>query len=419
MTDTTSAPTQTPTQTDESVEEFAARARNWLAENMPRIDPDNPPEADRGEEAPWLRARELQRMLWDGGFAGICFPREYGGLGLPIAYQKAFDNESRNHELPIILNTPTFTICAATILDTGSEAQKLQHISGALRGDEVLVQLLSEPSGGSDLAGVITRADRVGDKWVINGAKTWSTSAFAADYGLMLARTDWDAPKHEGLTMFLVPINSPGITLRRIKQVNGSVEFCEEFFDNLELGDDAVVGGVGEGWHVASRQLYHERRAVGGGSEFASGIGAEGKTDVPIDYVALLEKSGQSDNERARERAGRALVHRAVREQLIDHVYHGVLDGSLPPAAGSIIRVTHAETHHLEFDTALAITGSAGVVDVDNDLIRYGERYLSRQTAALGGGTTEIARNIIGERILGFPREYAADRGVPFKEVKH
>ena len=419
MTDTTSAPTQTPTQTDESVEEFAARARNWLAENMPRIDPDNPPEADRGEEAPWLRARELQRMLWDGGFAGICFPREYGGLGLPIAYQKAFDNESRNHELPIILNTPTFTICAATILDTGSEAQKLQHISGALRGDEVLVQLLSEPSGGSDLAGVITRADRVGDKWVINGDKTWSTSAFAADYGLMLARTDWDAPKHEGLTMFLVPINSPGITLRRIKQVNGSVEFCEEFFDNLELGDDAVVGGVGEGWHVASRQLYHERRAVGGGSEFASGIGAEGKTDVPIDYVALLEKSGQSDNERARERAGRALVHRAVREQLIDHVYHGVLDGSLPPAAGSIIRVTHAETHHLEFDTALAITGSAGVVDVDNDLIRYGERYLSRQTAALGGGTTEIARNIIGERILGFPREYAADRGVPFKEVKH
>ena len=280
------------------------------------------------------------------------------------------------------------------------------------------MQLLSEPSGGSDLAGVITRADRKGDKWVINGAKTWSTSAFAADYGLMLARTDWDVPKHEGLTMFLVPINSPGITLRRIKQVNGSVEFCEEFFDNLELGDDAVVGEVNEGWHVASRQLYHERRAVGGGSEFASGIGAEGKTDVPIDYVALLEKTGQTDNERARETAGRALVHRAVREQLIDHVYHGVLDGSLPPAAGSIIRVTHAETHHLEFDTALAIAGSAGVVDGGNDLIRYGERYLSRQTAALGGGTTEIARNIIGERVLGFPREYAADRGVPFNQVK-
>ena len=128
---------------------------------------------------------------------------------------------------------------------------------------------------------------------MINGAKTWSTSAFAADYGLMLARTDWDVPKHEGLTMFLVPIDSPGITLRRIKQVNGSVEFCEEFFDNLELGDDAVVGEVNGGWQVASRQLYHERRAVGGGSEFASGIGAEGKSDVPIDYVACYRPPGK------------------------------------------------------------------------------------------------------------------------------
>ena len=234
----------------------------------------------------------------------------------------------------------------------------------------------------------------------------------------MLARTDWEVPKHEGLTMFLVPIDSPGITLRRIKQVNGSVEFCEEFFDNLELGDDAVVGEVNGGWQVASRQLYHERRAVGGGSEFASGIGAEGKSDVPIDYVALLQATGQADSERAREIAGRALVHRAVREQLIDHVYHGVLDGSLPPAAGSIIRVTHADTHHLEFDSVLALSASSGVVDVGDGLIRYGERYLSRQTAALGGGSTEIARNIIGERVLGFPREYAADRGVPFNQVK-
>jgi alkylation response protein AidB-like acyl-CoA dehydrogenase len=414
MTETASAQAEMT----ESVEEFAARARAWLADNMPSIDPNDPPEHDRGEEQPWLRARELQKKLYEGGFAGICFPKEYGGLGRPIAYQKAFDNESRGYELPVILNTPTFTICAATILDTGSEEQKQQHISAALRGEEVLVQLLSEPSGGSDLAGVITRADRVGDKWVINGAKTWSTSAFAADYGLMLARTNWDVPKHEGLTMFLVPIKSPGITLRRIKQVNGSVEFCEEFFDNLELGDDAVVGEVNGGWHVASRQLYHERRAVGGGSEFASGVGAEGKSDLPIDYVALLKQTGQADSEHARVLAGRALVHRAVREQLIDHVYHGVLDGSLPAAAGSIIRVTHAETHHLEFDTALAITGSSAVVDGGDDLLRFGERYLSRQAAALGGGTTEIAKNIIGERVLGFPREYAADRGVPFNQVK-
>lgn len=411
MTETTAVQT-------ESVVEFAARARKWLAENIPSIDPNDPPDADRGEEAPWQRARELQRKLWEGGFAGICFPREYGGLGLPIEYQRAFDIESRSYEMPIILNTPTFTICAATILDMGSEAQKRTHIGGVLRGDEVLVQLLSEPSGGSDLAGVITRAERRGDTWVINGAKTWSTSAFAADYGLMLARTNWDVPKHEGLTMFLVPINAPGITLRRIKQVNGSVEFCEEFFDGLELGDDAVVGQVNDGWAVASRQLYHERRAVGGGSEFASGIGAEGKTDLPTDYVELLERIGQPDNERLQEMAGRALVHRAVQEQLIDHVYHGVNDGTLPPTAGTIIRISHAETINLEIDTTLAIAGSAGVVDAGDGLFAYGERYLSRQTASLGGGTTEVGRNVIGERVLGFPREYAADKGVPFNQVK-
>jgi alkylation response protein AidB-like acyl-CoA dehydrogenase len=414
MTDTTSARTETA----ESVDEFATRARAWLADNMPLVDPANPPAADRGKEEPWLRARELQRKLHDGGFAGICFPREYGGLGLPYEYQKAFDNESRDYEMPVILNTPTFTICGATLLDTGTEVQKRQRIPAFLRGDEILVQLLSEPSGGSDLAGVITRADRRGDKWIVNGAKTWSTSAFAADYGLLLARTNWEVPKHEGLTMFLVPINSPGITMRRIKQVDGGDEFCEEFFDNLELGDDAVVGAVNDGWAVASRQMYHERRAVGGGSEFASGIGAEGETDQPPDYVGLLEATGQTDSERAREMAGRALVRRAVQEQLVDHVYHAVLDGSLPPAAGSIIRIAHAEHTQFEIDTALALVGSAGVVDDGSGLSRFGIRFLSRQTASLGGGTNEIARNIIGERVLGFPREYAADRGVPFNQVK-
>ncbi|MDT5142986.1 MAG: hypothetical protein QOI79_2340 [Mycobacterium sp.] len=409
-----------PTRITESAAAFAERARAWLAATMPRIDdPNDPPYADRGDEESWQHVRALQRRLYDGGFAGICFPTEYGGLGLGIEYQKAFDAESAGYELPLILNTPTFTICCATILDTGSEELKRQHISAALRGDEVLVQLLSEPSGGSDLAGVITRAERRGDTWVINGAKTWSTGAFAADYALLLARTNWDVPKHEGLTMFLVRMDSPGITLRRIKQVNGSTEFCEEFFDDLELSDDDVVGEVDKGWEVASRQLYHERRAVGGGSEFASGSGAENNQEQSPDYHAMVRATGQADNDRVREAAGRALTHRAVWEQLIDHVYRGVLDGSLPPTSGSLIRLFQAEEVALEIDTALAIAGDAGVVDGPARQLAVGERYLSRQTAALGGGTTEMARNVIGERILGFPREFAADRGVPFNQVKH
>jgi alkylation response protein AidB-like acyl-CoA dehydrogenase len=280
----------------------------------------------------------------------------------------------------------------------------------------VLVQLLSEPSGGSDLAGVITRAERDGDRWVINGAKTWSTSAFAADYGLCLARTNWDVPKHDGLTMFLIPIKHPAITLRRITQLNGSTEFCEEF---LDVGDDAVVGEVNDGWAVASRQLYHERRAVGMGSEFASGSGSEGGRATPVNYAELAKSIGQADNERVQQMAGRALVHRAVSDQLGGHVYRSVRDGTLPPTGGTLIRLFHAETVTLEMDTGLAITGTAGVVGADGEGLQVGLRYLARQAVCMGGGTIEMARNVIGERVLNFPREYAADRGVPFNQVRH
>jgi alkylation response protein AidB-like acyl-CoA dehydrogenase len=412
------APRPTTTTSEESVEQFAARAAEWLAENMPRIDPADPPRPDRSLQETWQRARDLQARLYAGGFAGICFPREYGGLGLTYDYQKAFDAQTRGYEMPIILNNPTFSICSATILDTGTEEQKRQHIPAVLRGDEVLVQLLSEPSGGSDLAGLITRADRRDGTWVINGAKCWSSSAFAADYGLMLARTDWTVPKHDGLTMFLVPMDSPGLTLRRIKQVNESDDFCEEFFDDLALGDDAVLGEVNGGWAAASCLLQHEKRTVGGGSEFASGIGNSGTSDQPADYAALARATGQADDVRVHELAGRALVRRTVRDQLIEHVSAAIRNESLPPAAVSLIRVFSAEAHQFEVDTAMTIAGTAAVVDDGDGLFDINEPYLMRQAGSLGGGTTEIARNVIGERLLGFPREQTADRGVAFKDVR-
>jgi alkylation response protein AidB-like acyl-CoA dehydrogenase len=402
----------------ESVEEFRSRARAWLAENMPRLDPAKAALLERDEEASWQRARELQKTLYDGGFAGICFPPEYGGLGLSYEYKKAFDAESLAYETPILLNVPSFAICCATILDVGSEEQKRTHIHAALRGDQILVQLLSEPSGGSDLAGVITRAERRDGRWIINGAKTWSTWAFAADYGLCLARTNWDVPKHDGLTMFLVPLRHPGITINRIRQVNGSVEFCEEFLDDVGVGDDAVVGEPGKGWEVASRQLYHERRTMGDGSEYTCGPGIAEAEDVSIDLMSLVDRINEGESERVQQMVGRALVHRAVHGQLSDHVYHAVANGSLPPAAGSIIRLYMAEVHDAETDTAHAIAGSSAMVEDEAKLLDIGTRYLGRQIASIGGGTTEMARNVIGERVLNFPREYAADRGVPFKQVR-
>lgn len=404
--------------TDETVAEFRHRARAWLAENMPRQGPAEAALLERDAQVSWHRARELQKTLYDGGFAGICFPREYGGLGLGYEYKKAFDAEAQGYETPLLLNVPSFAICCATILDMGSEEQKRAHISAALRGDEVLVQLLSEPSGGSDLAGVITRADRRDGRWIINGAKTWSTWAFAADYGLCLARTDWDAPKHEGLTMFLVPLAHPGITINRIRQINGSIEFCEEFFDDVEVGDEAVVGEPGKGWEVASRQLYHERRSMGDGSEYTSGPGISEAEDVSIDLLALAEKTNQRDDERVGEMIGRVLVYRTVARQLSEHVFHAVARAALPPTAGSIIRLQMAAVHDVEIDTAIAVAGTSAVVEDDAELLDIGIRYLGRQIASIGGGTTEMARNVIGERVLNFPREYAADRGVPFNQVR-
>ena len=389
-----------------------------MAANLPRLDPGNPAIRTRDGEDTWVRARELQRILWGGGFAGICFPREYGGLGLSYEYKKAFDAESLAYETPLILNVPSFAICCATILDMGSEEQKRRHIRAALRGDEVLVQLLSEPSGGSDLAGVITRADRRDGRWIINGAKTWSTWAFAADYGLCLARTDWALPKHDGLTMFLVPLRHPGITINRIRQVNGSTEFCEEFFDDVDVGDDAVIGEPGKGWEVASRQLYHERRTMGDGSEYTSGPGIAEAQDVSIDLMSVAHSAKQGGSDRVRDLVGRALVHRAVHGQLSEHVFHAVASGALPPAAGSIIRLYMAAVHDVETDAALEVAGSAAVVEDEAGLLDVGTRYLGRQIASIGGGTTEMARNVIAERVLNLPREYAADRGVPFNQVR-
>jgi len=213
-------------------------------------------------------------MLWDGGFAGICFPKEFGGLGLTIEHQHAFTEESLPYEMPLHLNVPHFSILGATLVDFGTDEQKAKYLPPMLKGEQQWVQFLSEPTGGSDLAGCLTRAERDGDEWVMNGSKIWSTAAMSATHAMCLARTDWDAPKHRGLTMFIMEIHQEGVQVDPIKQVNGSLEFCQEFFDDVRLPPDSVVGEVNDGWTVALALLAHERNAVGGGSPYVSGRAA-------------------------------------------------------------------------------------------------------------------------------------------------
>ncbi|MEW2622494.1 acyl-CoA dehydrogenase family protein [Streptomyces sp. NPDC048106] len=405
---------------NESVEAFRARARDWLAATLPRRLDRVAADTVEDDSHEWERARELQKTLYEGGFAGICFPTEYGGLGLGEEYQKAFTEESEGYELPLLLNVPSFAICAATLLETGSEEQKRERIGAAIRGEEIMCQLLSEPSGGSDLAGLITRAEPDGDGWVLNGAKTWSTSAYAADWGLCLARTDWDAPKHQGLTMFLVPLDAPGLTMNRVRMVNGSREFCEEFFDDVRLPHSSVVGEVGDGWTVASRQLFHERSAVGGGSPYISGRRSVRTRSYPApDQVARAV--GADDDPFVRELLGEYLALTTVHQQTVERVSGAITAGTLPPSASSMLRLLHAEVGHLSADLGLRIAGSAvatGDGGTPGTEGWAGIGYLMRQGGSLGGGSTEIARNIISERMLGMPREHAPDRGVPFREVR-
>lgn len=406
----------------EDVEAFRLRARQWLSENLPRLPEGMDNWHLTAEDEMAERARRLQRTLFDGGFAGLCYPVEYGGQGLSRAHQRAFTAESVGYQMPTTFNVPTLSILAPTLLDFGTEEQKKRHIPAILAGDELWVQFLSEPSGGSDLAGLVTQATRDGDVFVLNGSKIWSSGAFRADYALCLARTDPHVPKHQGLTMFILKIHQPNIEVQRIKMVNGTAEFCQEYFDDVLIPATDVVGEVNDGWTVASRLLYHERDAVGGGSPYVSGqsMGGAGHGGQRTDLVELVQATGRTGDPIARQLVAEAQVNDRVQGQLIGRVTQGIRTGSLPGPAGALSRLFAATNTERRIDIGLELAGSAGGAwDEGDPAGLWGEGYLSRQANSLGGGSNEMQRNIISERVLGMPREYAADRDRPFDEVRH
>ncbi len=403
----------------EPVEEFRIRARTWFADTMPPLDGEP---ADPSSDGRRDHERALQRTLWDGGFAGICFPAAYGGLGLTPEHQRAFTDESRPYDMPFSLNVPTLSILAATLVDFGTHEQKLRHLPAILRGEELWVQFLSEPTGGSDLAGCITRADRDGDVWVLNGSKIWSSAAFASDYAMCLTRTNWDVPKHRGLTMLIVKIHQPGIQVDQIRQVDGSMEFCQEFFDDVAIPVEDVVGEVDDGWTVASALLMHERTAVGGGSPYTSGrsVGHD-RSGPDTSLVALAKETGQSGDDHVRQLVAEAHVLQLVSGHLVTRITKGMATGTMAPPSGSILKLFGATLVMRQAEISVEIAGSDGVVWPESSTAvgpGLAEAFLRRQAMSLGGGSNEIQRNIISERVLGMPREFAADRDVAFRDVK-
>jgi alkylation response protein AidB-like acyl-CoA dehydrogenase len=408
----------------ESLESFRARAGAFIraslrpvtgkaAVSMMRAD-----RTDEQELSEVAREREVQRMLFDAGLAGVCVPREYGGQGLTPAHQRVLNAELRGYEYPTRAQVPTFTPCLAVLLELGTEEQKQRHVPAILKGEELWMQFLSEPSSGSDVAGALMTAVRDGDEWVLNGSKVWTTGAWWSDWGLCLARTNWDVSKHSGLTVFMFPIKSHGIEVRRIEMLNGSREFCQEFLTDVRVPDSNRIGGVDNGWSVGSRWMFHERMARNS-PLVTMPEGAARTSSAGATMHAIARAAGRLADPCARELIGEAQTLQLVGEALKRRVGQGIVSRKMSDHSSAIARLFLGLAEARRATIAFELAGSAGAawIDDDGELGEWGIDFLMRQAVCIGGGTTEMAANVISERVLGMPRELTPDRDIPFRDV--
>jgi alkylation response protein AidB-like acyl-CoA dehydrogenase len=410
--------------TDQPVdlETFRHQARTWLDENLERRDTAAGARRLRGVDhktVEGIRAeRAIQRRLYEGGYAGISYPAEYGGRGLTLAHERVFNEEASGFRTPDfgVAGGTTFGVCARTLLAHASPDFLRTHIPRILAGDELWVQFFSEPEAGSDLAGIRTRATRDGERWILNGSKIWSSGAYYADYGMCLARTDWDVPKHRGLTWFGVPTTARGVTVQPIKEINGDVEFCQEFFDDVELTDDDVIGEVNHGWSVAQTMLVFERGA-GGAAPVPEPRDAR---QLPSDLAELARRVGREKDPVVRQLLARAHINDYALERLNGRIAARMqASTSMDSGIAAYAKLALGELDPLrarigvEIGRGAALTWEPGDVEGMTAAINY----LNGRVMSIAGGTNEVQRNGIGERALGLPREPSFDTDRPFNEV--
>ncbi|MCB2059270.1 MAG: acyl-CoA dehydrogenase family protein [Novosphingobium sp.] len=399
---------------------FRLRAREYMAANLPPRIPGQPANSFEDLELVALD-REIQRKLYDGGlggYAGITVPEEYGGLGLDRRFEDIFFEEAEPYRLPWHYGNAV-VIVLPCLLAHGTEEQKKKYIPKILSGEHLWAQLLSEPSGGSDLAGVLTRAEKRGDEWVLNGSKVWTSGGHVSDMGLCLARTDPTVRKHAGLTMFLVDMHQPGMSVHPIRLVRGGSDFCQEFLDDVIVPDGDVLGEVNDGWTVARTQLNSERAGMARGWHYGLRR-AEASEHIVISsrYKRLAEELGVVDDVDARQLIGEAIVLDAVYDLTSKRAAAGMRSGALPATIGMVTSLLSARTSIDRTALMSALAGPAGVVaapgsdgpDIGLDRV---------VTHRIGGGTLEMQLNLVSERHLGLPREPSFDRDVPFNQIKH
>lgn len=399
----------------ESIEDFTTRATEWVDANLPSIDD------------PALPDRELQALIFDGGFAGLAFPAEYGGGGLTLEHHKVFHDVCDRLRRQV-RNSCRISIATIgpTLLEHASHEFKQKFLPGLLRGDQVWVQLLSEPQGGSDMAGAVTKLSRHGNGYVLNGAKMWSTGAHAADWAICLARSNWDVPKHAGLSMIALPLkDTPGLTLHQTRKANGELgDFCEEFFDDVQLPGEYLIGEEGEGWTVARTLLLHERYFHGnvqygyaGAREWSSSA-FYGVVHTPQELVAIAERRGVIDQ------LGTTLadtyIDTVIGPLTERRINAGLRSGSHEGPWGSVLKLQWSVGNHDAVRAELAVMGAEGAVwdGTEVEINNIGTTWIFSRARRIAGGSSEMQRNTISERLLNLPRDPAPDQGKPFKEVK-
>jgi acyl-CoA dehydrogenase len=408
-----------------TLEQFQADALAFLEANAPRKEAEKKfvwgegadkvamfEEKDRqSEKLDVAEACAWRRKKFDAGFGYIFGSEQYGGRGLPVAYSRAYDALEAKYEIP---SQSCFTIglgmVAPTIVDHGSDIARDLYVRKMYRGDIVGCQLFSEPGAGSDLANLSTKAERDGDEWIITGQKVWTSGAHYSDIGEIIARTDFDMPKHKGLTGFIVDMHAPGVEIRPLRQMTGGASFNEVFFTEVRVRDDHRLGDVNNGWNVALTTLMNERAAIGAGG------GGGGFFTRVIEMVKFYELDKDPV---VRDELAKIIIHNKVAGYNNQRAMDKIKSGQMPGPEMSMAKLAGTANMMRLGDFVSMVLGPKLIADSGEwGTYAWNQLILGTPGGRIAGGSDEVMRNIVAERVLGMPKDPGIDSKSAFKDLK-
>jgi len=403
---------------------FRDQFRDWLREVLPKGWTEAVEASDETALEKLRRENGFNPFTWQGRigrspYAAPLWPREFGGLSGEVWMQQIVRSELLRNRLPTVsINLLGIGLAGPTLIEHGNEKQKERYLRKILTGEEIWCQLFSEPGSGSDLASLSTRAERDGDEWVVNGQKVWTSIAQLAAFGMLLARSDPEVPKHEGLTYFICDMHSPGVEIRPLRQLTGSSEFNEVFFGDVRIPDANRVGEIGDGWRCARTTLMNERMALAGVSldpvSFTGGVRRD-------PWQSYLESFPDRSDPLLRQQLAQIYIESEVKEITAFRASSARLAGNQPGPEGAVNKVFNAEYNQRRSNLVVDANGMAGVAWIPGDRQAEARAYtfLRARANSIEGGTSEVLRSQMAERILGLPRDAEVDKGTPWSETSH